>query len=148
MEASASTGLIASAADRQHTMRALARASAKDSLCGSGATLCPEKLSLWRRCVDCISAPQVNMRLFCLLITAEVVRAGTLLLLNAWMKRLDASELLSPLNSIRNRSGACELCSTWQLRAPVRVSQTPWFGPAADELKSGGPAAAVCVLPA
>ena len=69
---------------------------------------------------------------------------GSLQLLNAKLKTVEASALLQPFNS----SVLCEPCMKWQLKAPPRAPPAPWVGPAADALESTGAEGAVCVLPA
>jgi hypothetical protein len=70
--------------------------------------------------------------------------SGSLLLLNAWLKNIQAFALLQPFNS----SNLCNYCMAWQLHAPSFASRVAWAGPAADALISGTPAGAICALPA
>jgi hypothetical protein len=70
--------------------------------------------------------------------------SGSLLLLNAWAKTVEASALLRPFNS----SILCEECVGWTLYTPERALPAAWVGPAANALISGGAAGGVCVLPA
>jgi hypothetical protein len=112
----------------------------KAMLSGLGATSHLKKLNPWRLCVCSTSAQQVPSAFFIRSSKHSSRFSGSLLLLNAWLKNVQASSLLQPFNS----SNTCDNCMTWQLHA----SLVPWTGPAADALLSITPAGSVCVLPA